>query len=115
MAVAFHAPDTERCADGQVLQQGNRAEVHEVLAAHDPAAPRLFFLEMDKQARIGDTLEDTLAVFVASADVAEGEGLSQAIQLAVRFIDDDRWAELPGSHIDCRLQSDASMERLLDE
>ena len=93
MAVAFHALNPQRGAHGKILQERHRADIAQVLAAHNgrfPVAPALF-----DEAAVDQTLEDAFAILVTGAGVAKAQGGIEAVEGGVRFIDDNWWSIRP--------------------
>ena len=76
VAVALDVLDAEGGHDGEVLQEGDGADVGEVFAREvDGAFPGSS--RLGEGGRVCDALDDALAVLVAGAVVAEGEGVGQ--------------------------------------
>ena len=88
VAVAFDVRDAEGVHDGEVLEEGDGADVGEVFAAEDGTGG-------GGGGEIGEPLDETFAVFVASAGVAESEGAGEGIEGGVGFVDDDGRVVVP--------------------
>src|SRR4051794_19617443 len=95
MAVALDAADSERGADGEVLRQGDGADVGEGLARNDIGAPRPLAPPLRGEGDVGDALEYALAVLVTRARIAERPGDHHGIRLVVGFVDDEGRAVRP--------------------
>src|SRR5262245_25671122 len=95
MPVALDAADSQGGTDSQILQEGDRADVRQVLPAGDEPARRLLLAQVGEQAGVDEALENALAVLVAGAVVAESQRPRQAVQLRVGLVDDQRRPILP--------------------
>lgn len=110
VAVAFDVRDAEGVHDGEVLEEGDGADVGEVFAAEDGTGG-------GGGGEVGEPLDETLAVFVASAGVAEGEGAGEGIEGGVGFVDDDGRVVVPcGEALTGGVgEGVVAVERLFDE
>ncbi len=88
VAVALDVRDAEGVHDGEVLEEGDGADVGEVFAAEDGTGG-------GGGGEVGEPLDETFAVFVASPGVAEGEGSGEGIEGGVGFVDDDGRVVVP--------------------
>src|SRR5437660_5371921 len=99
MAVALNTAKAQRSTNRQILEQGNRADVDQVFATHDHGRAGLVASPVLQQAIVGDPFEYALAVLMAGSGVAELESLRQAVQVGVRFINNDRRQSRPFTQI----------------
>ncbi|GIW78655.1 MAG: hypothetical protein KatS3mg105_0462 [Gemmatales bacterium] len=114
--VALDAFDAKVGADGKVLKKSHGADVGQVFAAGDPLSVRLLPGQVPKQADIGDAFEHAFAVFEAGAGIAEPQSRRQAVQVGIRFVDDDGRAVGPrGRHVHGVAQRGIAVKRLLDK
>lgn len=67
VAIAFDVRDAEGSHDGEVLEEGDGADVAEVFAAEEAAMAV-------EEGEVEQAFGEAFAVFVAGAGVAEGEG-----------------------------------------
>ena len=94
VSVTFNALNADGGAHGQILQQRNRSDIAEILAAHHNglAFTPAFFDE----ATVGDTLKNPFAILVAGSGIAKAQSGGQAVEVGIRFINDNRRSVGPG-------------------
>ena len=113
--VSLDALDANRRHHRQVLYHGDWPDVTQIFTAHHGRVPGLS--PSIEQARIGDSLENALAVFVARPGVAKCQRLRQAFYRGVRFVDNDRRPIRPIAEVVAHgiLERDVAVQRLLDK
>ena len=86
MPVALDVLDAECGHDGEVLQEGDGADVGEIFSREvDGAFPGGF--RLGEGGGVGDTFDDALAVLVTGAVVVEVEGVGKGIEGTVGLVD----------------------------
>ena len=112
VAVAFGVGDAKESDDGEVLVEGDGADVGQVFGC-EVKGLRGFGLAFAQECGVGEAFDDAFAVLVAGAGVAEFEGGGQAAEGAFGLVDDEGRAVRPASQV--VLQGDIAVQGLLDE
>ena len=96
VAIAFDMLDPQCVHHGEVLKQGNRADINKIFAADNRQGAIWVLLSvMFKQAGVGDAFKNSLAIFVTGSGVTEFSGTRARLQAGVGFINDEWWSVRP--------------------
>src|SRR4051812_5954761 len=93
MPVALDTRDSERGGDGEILREGDRADIRQVLAAQDYGFPQA--ATPRDLTGVHDAFEHAFAIFVARTRVPELQRRRETGQRRVALIDDDGWPIRP--------------------